>query len=190
MDGYPIHAIGWFDPKNDIEDQLDECRGYTDFNGAYFYNVMRKRNWDILNCFSGKPQKFAKDNWVPRKDKNGNKIIGYPLKFHVKNYSFQKYDEQGCHIMRGILSKEQLLLTSGRTTKIKNKKGTIFYCNPQCYAMFFQADKNAQFKGRIMYYDVADNKCPAELEKENLVLFESYEGPPQKYMAPQSTKKK
>ena len=41
-----------------------------------------------------------------------------------------------------------------------------------------------------MYYDVADNKCPPELKIENLALFESYEGPPQKYKAPQSTKKK
>jgi hypothetical protein len=190
MDGYPIHAIGWFDPKNNIENQLDECRGYTDADGTYFYNVMRERNWDILNCFSGKPQKFAKDSWRPRKDKNGNEIIGYPLKFRVKNYSFQKYDRQDCHIIRGILSKEQLLLTSGRTKKIKNKEGSIFYCNPQCYGMFFQADKNSQFKGRVMYYDVADNKCPVELKKENLALFESYKGPPQKYKAPQSTKKK
>ena len=190
IDGYPIHALGWFDPKNDIEDQLDECRGYTDSNGSYFYNVMRKRNWDILNCFSGKPQKFAKDNWTSRKDKNGNEIIGYPLKFHVKNYSFQKYNKQACHIMRGNLSKEQLLLTSGRTIKIKNKEGSIFYCNPQCYGMFFQADKNIQFKGRVMYYDVADSKCPPELKKENLALFEPYEGPPQKFKAPQSTKKK
>ena len=41
-----------------------------------------------------------------------------------------------------------------------------------------------------MYYGVADNKCPPELKIENLALFEPYEGPPQKYKAPQSTKKK
>jgi hypothetical protein len=50
--------------------------------------------------------------------------------------------------------------------------------------MFFQADKNSQFKGRVMYYDVADKKCPAELKKEKLALFEPYNGPPQKYKAP------
>ncbi len=190
MDGFPIHALGWFNSENNIEDQLDKCRGYTDSKGRYLYNVMKERNWDILNCFSGKPRKFAKDKWKARKDKNGNKIIGYPVKFKIEKYLFQNQDNEGCHVMHGLMSKEQLLLTSGRTKKIKNKRGSIFYCNPKCYGMFFEADKNPKFKGRVMYYDVAMTKCPASLKNEDLMLFDIYNGPAQKYKVPQSIKKK
>ena len=31
-DGFSIHAVGWFDPSNDIEDELDACRGALDSN--------------------------------------------------------------------------------------------------------------------------------------------------------------
>ncbi|MDG1030933.1 MAG: YHYH protein, partial [Alphaproteobacteria bacterium] len=63
-----IEQLGWFDNANNIEDQLDECRGYTDSKGRYFYNVMTQANWDILTCFTGKPKRFAKDKWAARKD--------------------------------------------------------------------------------------------------------------------------
>lgn len=52
-DGFPILALGWFDASNDIEDKLDACRGITDPTGAYFYNVMHKPDWIILNCLAG-----------------------------------------------------------------------------------------------------------------------------------------
>ena len=58
MDGYPIHALGWFSKENDVENKLDECRGMTDENGRYFYNVMKNDSCDVLNCLTGRPQKF------------------------------------------------------------------------------------------------------------------------------------
>jgi hypothetical protein len=189
MDGYPIHALGWFDNANNIEDQLDECRGYTDSKGRYFYNVMTQANWDILTCFTGKPKRFAKDKWAARKDKNGNDIVGYPVKFDIKNYSAQQYGAETCHVVTGTIPKEQLLRTNGSTIKINDADGSIFYCNPSCYAMFFEADKKPQFKGRVIYYERVTDKCPARFSVSDLILFEAYEGPPQTYKAPQSTKK-
>ena len=188
-DGYPILALGWFNNENNIEQELDECRGYRDSNGTYFYNVMSVAKWDILDCFSGKPSKFAKDKWTARKDKNGNDIVGYPVKFKVEDYSHPKFDSESCHIMTGTIPKEQLLMTSGKTKKIKNKSGTLFYCNSQCYGMFFEADKKSHFKGRVIYYDLVEQTCPNSFSTKNLSLFEAYRGPDQKYKAPQETKK-
>lgn len=189
-DGFPIHALGWFEDQNIIEQKLDECRGFTDSNGKYFYNVMREGNRDILDCFTGKPEKFAKDRWRPRKDRTGAKIVGYPVKFKIDKYTQENLGGEKCHFMRGTLEKEQLLLTNGKTKKIRNEKGSIFYCTPNCYGMFFEADKRPNFKGRVMYYDLAKTDCPSEIEKKKLRFFPAYEGPPQKRKPPQSTKKK
>ena len=150
---------------------------------------MTQANWDILTCFTGKPKRFTKDKWAARKDKNGNDIVGYPVKFDIKNYSAQQYGAETCHVVTGTIPKEQLLRTNGSTIKINDADGSIFYCNPSCYAMFFEADKKPQFKGRVIYYERVTDKCPARFSISDLILFEAYEGPPQTYKAPQSTKK-
>ena len=189
-DGHPIHALGWFNSENRIEDKLDECRGYTDSTGRYFYNVMPEANWDVLNCFSGTPMKFSKDKWVSRKDQRGFEIIGYPIKYQISEYSSFESDLGTCYVKKGVLKEEQLLLTPERTKKIRNKEGNIFYCNAECYGMFFEADKKPSFKGRVMYYDLITSRCPKSLNQEKLAFFDAYEGPAQEYKPPQSTKKK
>ena len=189
-DGHPIHALGWFNSENRIEDKLDECRGYTDATGRYFYNVMREANWDVLNCFSGTPMKFSKDKWVSRSDQRGFEIIGHPIEYQISEYSSFESELGTCHVMNGVLKKEQLLITPNRTQKIRNKEGNIFYCNAKCYGMFFEADKKPSFKGRVMYYDLITSRCPVSLNQEQLTFFDAYEGPAQKYKPPQSTKKK
>ena len=111
------------------------------------------------------------------------------MKFDIKNYSAQQYGAETCHVVTGTIPKEQLLRTNGSTIKINDADGSIFYCNPSCYAMFFEADKKPQFKGRVIYYERVTDKCPARFSVSDLILFEAYEGPPQTYKAPQSTKK-
>ena len=68
-DGFPIHAVGWFDPKNDIEIKLDVCRGIEDSNGSYFYNVQSVPKWDVINCYTGMIQKGGLKGTVMRKEK-------------------------------------------------------------------------------------------------------------------------
>lgn len=75
-DGFPILALGWFEPANDAERLLDACRGTTNDTGADFYNVMHAPKWDILNCFHGRGKGFARDRWRHRKDRTGAEIVG------------------------------------------------------------------------------------------------------------------
>lgn len=187
MDGYPILALGWFDDANTVEDMLDKCRGMKDDQGAYFYNVKSGPKWDILNCFHGKPQKFARDWWRERKDKNNREIVGLPIKFKIENYQTLTQGEDVCHAMDGVLSNEQLLRTSGTAQRVGRKSGTIFHCNTQCYGLFFEAEKKPQFRGRVLYYDLVTKDCPSTFDLAGLKPFTGYEGPPQKYKGPPKT---
>jgi|TARA_B110000483_G_scaffold58675_1_gene73256 hypothetical protein len=190
MDGFPILALGWFDQSNNVENDLDECRGMTDSKGQYFYNVKTTSDYDILSCFHAQPQKFAKDSYTMRKDKNNNDIVGDPLKFTIKSFMSSHLEDNQCDRMSGTLSNEVLLQTDGSVQKIKNQDGDIFYCNAGCYGMFFEADKSPNIKGRAMYYDKAVNNCPAGYLDDEQNNFVAYDGPPQSYKAPQSTSKK
>jgi hypothetical protein len=189
MDGFPILALGWFDKANDIEHKLDACRGLLDENGNYFYNVKHSNAWDVLNCFNGTPKGFAKDNWTPRLDTYGNEIVGYPLSFKIQKFSQTLFKPDQCAIMSGTLSDEQILQTDGSVKKIASQEGDIFYCNQNCYGMFFEADKSPEIKGRAMYYDKITNQCPQGFLEKSVNAFEAYQGPKQKYKAPQSTSK-
>ena len=189
MDGFPILALGWFDKANDVEKQLDACRGLLDDNGNYFYNVKNSSDWDILTCFNGVPKGFAKDSWTPRLDTYGNEIVGYPVGFNIKAFSQVPFKPDQCAVMSGILSNEQLLQTDGSVKKIAAQKGDIFYCNQNCYGMFFEADKKPQIKGRTMYYEKITSQCPSGFLASKLNPFLGYEGPKQTYKAPQSVSK-
>ena len=191
MDGFPIHALGWFDKNNDIEKYLDECRGVKDKDGNYFYNVMNKPKWNILNCFNGVPKKISKDNWIPRKDKNNNNFFGLiPLKYNINNYYEISYDKGTCYIFDGLLKKEQILLTNQKTKKINNKSGNIFHCNKNCYGHFLEIEKKPEFKGRVTLYDLEVKNCPEELNLSKLNLFDAYKGPRQKIKQAKQKKKK
>ena len=181
MDGFSILALGWFKKENNIEKELDQCRGMKDEEGNYFYNVLSKSKWDILNCFHGKKRKMAKDNWKARKDKNNNEIVGRPIKFEIEKVKTLVSKNDICYSMYGTLSKEQLLLTNQTTKKIKKEQGTIFHCNSGCYGLFFEADKKPNIKGRTMYYDFISETCPIDFKISSIKTFEPYMGPPQKY---------
>ena len=191
MDGFPIHALGWFDKNNNVEKYLDECRGMNDKNGNYFYNVMSKPNWDILNCFNGDPKKISKDYWVPRKDKNNNDLFGLiPLRYNINNYYEILYNKGTCYVFDGLLKKEQILLNNQTTKTIRNKIGNIFHCNNQCYGHFLEIEKKPEFKGRVTIYDLEVKNCPVELNLSKLNLFEAYNGIPQKIKLKKQKKKK
>ena len=180
MDGYPIHALGWFSKENDVENKLDECRGMTDENGRYFYNVMKNDSWDVLNCLTGRPQKFSKDKWTHRKDKFGDNYVGMPVKFKIDTYTQTDQKADKCYIMTGNLNKEQILLTDGTTQQVKNKSGSIFYCNSKCYGVFFEAEKKASIRGRAIIYDEILDSCPASLVDFKRFDISPYRGPRQK----------
>ena len=167
MDGYPIHALGWFDKANDVEDELDDCRGMMDENGNYFYNVKNEESWEVANCLTGEPQKFSKDKWIHRQDKFGNKYVGIPLKFTVQEYSQTDHKLDICYVMTGILEKEQILLTDGTTKQLKNETGSIFYCNSHCYGIFFEVQKDPSIRGRAVLYDQILDGCPVTFENSN-----------------------
>ncbi len=189
MDGFPILALGWFDKANDVENKLDACRGLLDENGNYFYNVKSSNEWDILTCFNGIPKGFAKDNWIPRLDTYGNEIVGYPVSFNIEDFSQILLKPDQCAIMSGTLNNEQLLQTDGSVKKISAQQGDIFYCNQNCYGMFFEADKSPLIKGRAMYYERIISQCPQGFIEKSVNPFQAYQGPKQQYKAPQSTKK-
>jgi hypothetical protein len=182
-------ALGWFKKSNDVEHLLDSCRGMRDTTDQYFYNVRNAPKWDILNCFHGKPQRFARDRWRKRLDKNNLEIVGLPIKFEIKDSQTVLDGNDVCHTMSGQLSNEQLLQTNGMTRRISQKSGSIFHCNSGCYGLFFEADKKPQFRGRVIYYDLVTDRCTARLKLSQLKPFDAYQGPPQSPKGPPPTGK-
>ena len=81
---------------------------------------------------------------------------------------------------RGNLNKEQILLTDGTTQQVKNKSGSIFYCNSKCYGVFFEAEKKASIRGRAIIYDEILDNCPASLVDFKRFDISPYRGPRQK----------
>jgi YHYH protein len=189
MDGFPILALGWFDKKNAVEQQLDRCRGMKDDKGNYFYNVKTTSSWDVLNCIVGKPQRFARDRWQHRVDRTGKEITGIPMRFAIKDSTRKSYGRDVCHVMTGLLQGEQMLLTSGMARRVKAEEGSLFYCNKACYGLFFEADKSRKFGGRALYYDYIVNGCPSGFDISGLKTFTSYEGPAQTRKGPAGTRK-
>ena len=192
-DGFPILALGWFSEKNNVEDILDDCRGMKDLEGNYFYNVKPEYKWDIINCYSGKLGNLQKDKWFQRTDKNGNEIIGMPISFEISSYKGFKLEKDQCHFMEGRLSKANVLQTNMSVKKVNNQDGTIFYCNNKCYGLFFEAEKNKNHKGRVIYHDLVTQNCSNDLLLSNYNLFKGYEGEPQEFIAapdPNSSKPK
>ena len=152
----------------------------TDENGRYFYNVMKNYSWDVLNCLTGRPQKFSKDKWTHRKDKFGDNYVGMPVKFKIDTYTQTDHKADKCYIMTGNLNKEQTLLTDGTIQQVKNKSGSIFYCNSKCYGIFFEAEKKASIRGRAIIYDEILDSCPASLADFKRFDIPPYRGPRQK----------
>ena len=159
-DGFPILALGWFDKTNDIEAKLDECRGATDGVGQYFYNIENQGDYAILDCLTGKEQRFARDNWTHRKNSKGKEIQGMPVKLAVTGYQQTQNQGKTCYVMTGILSDEQLLKASGKVQKVKQLEGSIFYCSASCYGQFIET-KSARARGRTSVFDHQTKGCAA-----------------------------
>ncbi|MEM9635848.1 MAG: YHYH protein [Pseudomonadota bacterium] len=187
MDGFPIHALGWFDRTNAVEGQLDACRGMKDDSGQYFYNVKTTSGWDVLNCLSGRPQRFARDRWQHRQDRTGMEITGIPIRFAIKASSRKSYGREVCHVMTGMLQGEQVLRSNGQARRVNAEEGSLFYCSNTCYGLFFEADKSRAFRGRAIYYDFIDTGCPTGFNVAKLKTFEVYEGPAQTRIGPPGT---
>jgi YHYH protein len=189
MDGAPILALGWFDKANDIEAQLDPCRGATDANGSYFYNVKHTPTYDVLNCFSGQvdPRRFARDRWTARKDMTGADMVGIPIAFDIAGYEVRTGGGAACDVMTGTLHDAQILSTDGKVRRISSQKGALFYCDPGCYGQFLEADQVAGAHGRVIYFESPRSDCPAALGLADLKTFDPYEGPAQSRKAPPST---
>jgi len=190
MDGFPILALGWFDKAQNVESQLDQCRGMIDDNGQYFYNIRATHKWNILNCLTLSPQKFAKDNWSRRKDKKGRPIDGLPIRFSIIEYKTATFGQDHCYMFSGHLNNEQILLTNGTTQKNVSTEGSIFHCNSQCYGLFFESDRQPHIKGRAIYYDLQTNQCPQEFNLNALTLYPAYLGPEQQYKSKKPPKHK
>lgn len=176
-DGYSIHALGWFDLKNNIEEKLDECRGIFDASGKYFYNVKTQRKWDILNCFSGEPKETGPHGSVLRRDKNGNALSGeqgfkgmIPIQFKIENYYSKNFANETCYFASGEINEQNLLTKNGSVIQNYRENGTIFYCNPKCYAHFFESEERRP-GGRMIKYETILNQCPSGLNLGGLELF-------------------
>jgi hypothetical protein len=189
MDGFPILALGWFEPANSVEALLDACRGMKDDKGSYFYNVETKPSWDVLNCLSGTPRGFAKDRWTARKDRTGTEIVGLPIPFEIKSTQTTQYGSDICHVMTGTLRGEQLLQTNGTAKRINAQDGALFYCNAACYGLFFEADRKSNIRGRAIYYDHIVDQCPSGFDVAGIRTFDPYEGPAQTRKGPAGTGK-
>lgn len=190
MDGHPIHALGWFIRKNDIEARLDPCRGMTDLAGNYFYNVQATAPWGVLNCFNSEPRRFAKDKFDMRLDSKGREVTGLPLKLTISAYTSTTVGSDICRTIDGIIPAEQVLLSNGSVKRIRDEFVQIFYCNQSCYGHFNEADKKPRVKGRVIFYELVTSDCPIEFDVSALNMSLVYDGPEQSYKGKQSTKPK
>ena len=73
-----------------------------------------------------------------------------------------------CAVMQGTLSDQSVINNDQSVTK-SLANTVIFYCQPQCYAEFFEPTGN--FPGRSVYYELVTNRCPAGFNPTSLPLF-------------------
>lgn len=170
-DGFPIHALGWFDRGNEIEHDLDQCRGTTDTTGRYFYNVEAGGDMAVLNCFSGTPRGFTRDSWDKRRDASGAEITGIPLALTVSQS--QTFNSGGniCSVLAGQTGEVELL-QNGQPTRKRGISGVLFYCSPRCYGHFVEAKGN--YRGRPLVFEAVTAGCPASLDVAQSNGFLSY----------------
>jgi hypothetical protein len=174
-DANPILALGWFVESNNVEAQLDECRGMTDTAGKYFYNVQIDGLRDILNCFTNQVQKTSRDNFEMRVDSSGNDIVGAKLALSVSTYSSALYGKDVCYVMEGELAQTELINSNGSVSK-SSGPASIFSCSPECYAEYFEPDGG--YPGRAMFFEVVTTRCPTGFDYQSLIRTAAYEGTP------------
>ena len=173
-DGYPIRALGWFDPANSVASQLDQCRGARDAKGNYFYNVQATSKWDILNCFMGTVFRTSKDRYTTRRDSAGNEIVGAKLSMTITDSYERVSNGQTCHVMSGNLTNQKVIQTNQSVVNT-SAPISIFYCNPQCYAEFFEP--TASFPGQSVYLEKVTRGCPVNFDPNTLATLPAYTGP-------------
>ena len=173
-DGNPIRALGWFQPSASVESQLDTCRGMRDAAGKYFYNVQTTAKWDILNCFTNQVVNTSRDNWTNRTDSQGNPIVGAKVALTITNSSTVEASGVKCYVMQGDLRSQQVIQTD-QSVKSTSGSTAIFYCDPACYAEFFEP--TARFPGGSVYYELVTTRCPSGFNPQSLPLLAGYAGP-------------
>lgn len=173
-DGYPIRALGWFDPAHGVEGKLDSCRGMKDAKGNYFYNVKTTSKWDILDCFTGTVARTSRDRFTTRRDAAGNEIVGAKVSMTITGSSTRVVSGQTCHIMSGNLTNQRVIQTNQSVVSTSGP-ASIFYCNQQCYAEFFEP--TAQFPGQAVYLEKVTNNCPVGFDPSGIATLPAYAGP-------------
>lgn len=173
-DGYPIRALGWFDPTHSVAGQLDKCRGMKDAKGNYFYNVQSTSKWNILDCFTGTVFRTSRDQYTTRRDAAGNEIVGAKVSLTITNSYAKVASSQTCHVMSGILTNQKVIQTN---QSVVNTSGptSIFYCTPKCYAEFFEP--TAQFPGQSVYLEKVTSSCPVGFDPSTISTIPAYTGP-------------
>lgn len=173
-DGYPILALGWFDPSNSIEGRLDRCQGMKDASGGYFYNVQTSRPWDILDCFTGVVVQTSRDRFTTRTDASGQQIIGAKVAMTITGFTARTVGGQTCNVMTGNLA-HQLVIQTDQSVVSTSAPTTIFYCSPTCYAEFFEP--TAPFPGQSVYLEKVVRACPAGFDPGSFTMVPAYAGP-------------
>ena len=173
-DGNPIRALGWFQPSASVESQLDKCRGMRDAAGKYFYNVQSTSKWDILNCLTDQVVNTSRDNWTNRTDSQGKPIVGAKVALTITNSSTVEASGVKCYVMQGDLRSQQVIQTD-QSVKSTSGSTAIFYCDPACYAEFFEP--TARFPGGSVYYELVTTRCPSGFNPQSLPLLAGYAGP-------------
>jgi len=173
-DAHPILALGWFDSANSVETKLDKCRGMKDSNGNYFYNVQTTSKWNILDCFTGTVFKTSKDRFTSRTDSAGNAITGAKVSMTITQSSSSVASGQTCYVMSGNLTNQKVIQTNQSVVTTSGPAG-IFYCNPQCYAEFFEP--TAAFPGQSVYLEKVTRGCPTGFNPNTVPTVAAYSGP-------------
>ena len=76
--------------------------------------------------------------------------------------------------MQGDLRSQQVIQTD-QSVKSTSGSTAIFYCDPACYAEFFEP--TARFPGGSVYYELVTTRCPSGFNPQSLPLLAGYAGP-------------
>ena len=104
----------------------------------------------------------------------GAEIVGAKVAMTITASSTVRASGTQCSVMQGTLRDQSVINTDQSVTK-SSANTAIFYCQPQCYAEFFEP--TGRFPGRSVYYELVTSRCPAGFNPNALPLFAPYQGP-------------
>jgi hypothetical protein len=101
-------------------------------------------------------------------------ITGAKVSMTITASSSSVASGQTCYVMSGTLTGQKVIQTDQSVVTTSGPVG-IFYCNPQCYAEFFEP--TTKFPGGSVYLEKVTRNCPTGFNSSGVQTLAAYAGP-------------